>query len=219
MCIYCGTTKYRKIYEKHFGPIPKEGDGRSYEIHHIDGKKHNNDPSNLKCVTIQEHYDIHYLQGDWAACLRMSYRMGISPEEKSRLASNTAKNRINSKNYINPFSTRSDGTSVSSIRAAHGEHHYLKRSDGTSLSSDRVMLGTHNFITNHPNKLQTTCPHCRKTGGGTNMSRFHFDNCWQNPNKTEIKREVFICEYCNLATNRGNYSRWHGDNCKSLSEG
>ena len=64
MCIYCGTNKYRKIYESHNGPIPKEDNGRSYEIHHIDGNHFNNDPSNLKAVSIQEHYDIHYSQGD-----------------------------------------------------------------------------------------------------------------------------------------------------------
>lgn len=42
-------TIYRKIYENHFGPIPKDKDGRSYEIHHIDGNRKNNEISNLKC--------------------------------------------------------------------------------------------------------------------------------------------------------------------------
>ena len=78
---------YRKIYKQYYGAIPKDADGRSYEIHHIDGDHENNDPKNLKAVTIQEHYDIHYAQGDWSACLMMSERMKISPEEKSRLAS------------------------------------------------------------------------------------------------------------------------------------
>lgn len=32
---------YRRIYEQHYGPIPKDEQGRSYEIHHIDGN-HNN---------------------------------------------------------------------------------------------------------------------------------------------------------------------------------
>jgi hypothetical protein len=55
---------YRKIYEQNFGPIPKEPNGRTYEIHHIDGNHNNNDPTNLSAMTIQEHYDIHYSQGD-----------------------------------------------------------------------------------------------------------------------------------------------------------
>lgn len=31
MCIYCGTNKYRKIYENHNGPIQREDNGRAYE--------------------------------------------------------------------------------------------------------------------------------------------------------------------------------------------
>jgi len=36
MCIYCNTTNYRKIYENHLGTIPKDHEGRSYEIHQLD---------------------------------------------------------------------------------------------------------------------------------------------------------------------------------------
>lgn len=79
-------ARHRTIYEENFGPIPKDETGRSYEIHHIDGDKNNNSIDNLKCVSIQEHYDIHYRQGDWGACLIMSSRMDISAEEKSKLA-------------------------------------------------------------------------------------------------------------------------------------
>lgn len=86
MCIYCGTQYHRLIYENHVGPIPKDQEGRSYEIHHLDGNHNNNSIENLKLVSIQEHYDIHYSQGDLKACLIMSQRMKISPEEKSRLA-------------------------------------------------------------------------------------------------------------------------------------
>ena len=78
------TTKiHRKIYEDyHSVRLPSD-----IEIHHIDGNHDNNDISNLKPVTIQEHYNIHYSQGDWAACLLMSHRMKIDPAERSRLAS------------------------------------------------------------------------------------------------------------------------------------
>jgi len=68
MCIYCGTTNYRAIFENHYGPIPSEENGRTYDIHHIDGNRKNNDPSNLKAVTIQEHYDIHFSQKDKHSC-------------------------------------------------------------------------------------------------------------------------------------------------------
>ena len=82
MTIYCTTTNYRKIYENHIGVIPKEPNGRTYEIHHLDGNHSNNDPLNLKAVTLQEHYDIHYAQGDWGACMLMKLqRMDHSPDE------------------------------------------------------------------------------------------------------------------------------------------
>ena len=77
------TKKHRKIYEQYYGIKIPEG----MEIHHIDGNHYNNDINNLKLVTGQEHYDIHYSQGDWAACLLLSGRHSISPNERSKLAS------------------------------------------------------------------------------------------------------------------------------------
>lgn len=50
---------YRKLWEKHNGKIPKDEYGRSYDIHHIDGDRNNNDIENLLCVSIEEHYEIH----------------------------------------------------------------------------------------------------------------------------------------------------------------
>jgi len=76
------TNRHRKIYVENFGPIPE-----GHEIHHIDGNHFNNDPSNLIAVSMQEHYDIHYAQGDYAAAYRIAQRIGVSAEEKSRLAS------------------------------------------------------------------------------------------------------------------------------------
>lgn len=78
------TTKiHRRIYEDYYHiRLPKE-----VEIHHIDGNHNNNQIENLKAVTIQEHFDIHYKQGDYAAAFIISQRMSISAEEKSRLAS------------------------------------------------------------------------------------------------------------------------------------
>jgi hypothetical protein len=81
--------KYRRIYERQYGPIPLDEDGRSFEIHHIDGDRTNNDPSNLVAMSIREHYDVHYRQGDYGACYRMAIRMSKTPEEISDLAKKT----------------------------------------------------------------------------------------------------------------------------------
>jgi hypothetical protein len=101
MCIYCGTTKYRKIYENHYDPIPKDETGRTYDIHHIDGNRKNNKPENLKAVTIQEHYDIHYAQRDWSACHRIATKMNLSHEHLSELTKLHNKKMV--ENGTHPF--------------------------------------------------------------------------------------------------------------------
>ena len=85
MTIY-NNRGYRKIYEDNFGSIPVDSTGRTYDIHHLNGDHSDSDILNLKCVTIQEHYDIHYSQGDWGACNAIALRMGKTPEELSILA-------------------------------------------------------------------------------------------------------------------------------------
>lgn len=84
---------YRKIWIDANGPIPKDSDGRTYEIHHKDGNRENNDLDNLMCLSIQEHYDIHLAQKDYKACHAIKLRMKYSPEEISELASKAAKSR------------------------------------------------------------------------------------------------------------------------------
>lgn len=57
------NTNYRKIWENfNHTKIPK-----GYHIHHIDGNNKNNDPSNLLCVSPQEHFTMHMKQGDIVA--------------------------------------------------------------------------------------------------------------------------------------------------------
>ena len=92
---------YRKIWEKVNGPIPVDELGRKYEIHHLDGNRNNNDLSNLTCIPIQEHYELHLSKGDYGAAFRIAQRMGIDPLVKSELASAANKQRIEKGNH--PF--------------------------------------------------------------------------------------------------------------------
>jgi hypothetical protein len=81
---------YRRFWEKFHGPIP---DG--FEIHHIDGDRSNNDLSNLKLVSIEEHLEIHRSQGDIGAVQAILIRMNeYDSEEIARLASITQKKLI-----------------------------------------------------------------------------------------------------------------------------
>ena len=76
---------YRTIWKKHFGEIPKDSDGRPFEIHHINGDHKDNRIENLKCVNIKEHYDIHYNNGDYGACVMIAKRMNLSVDFISQI--------------------------------------------------------------------------------------------------------------------------------------
>lgn len=66
---------YRVLWRKHYGEIPIDKNGWTYEIHHIDGDRTNNSIQNLVCVSIQEHYNIHLIQGDIAEASAIAARM------------------------------------------------------------------------------------------------------------------------------------------------
>ena len=74
---------YRKLWTNVYGEIPKDEFGRSFEIHHIDGNHTNDAIDNLMCISIKEHYDIHYAQGDYGACVLIAKRMNLSPSHMS----------------------------------------------------------------------------------------------------------------------------------------
>jgi HNH endonuclease len=93
-----GRINYRAIYKNHFGPIPKDAQGRSYDIHHIDGDRNNNDPINLVAVSLEDHLKIHLDQGDIAAAAAIQLRFNSSEynnilRENGRRAGNLAKKR------------------------------------------------------------------------------------------------------------------------------
>ena len=210
MCTYCSTGNYRKIYEKHVGPIPREQNGRSYEIHHIDGNRANNSVDNLKAVTIQEHYDIHYLQEDWAACVRIGAKMKLSPAELSTAAHNhnlkmvkegthpwlgsdfaSARNAKLIEEGTHNFLGGAVQSKMNRARLNNGTHPFMKKIDGTSLATERVKNGTH--------------PLTRRADGSSVSS----DNV---KNGTHPTQKLWTCEHCGVSgKGASNYSRHHKD--------
>ena len=190
MCIYCDTNNYRKIYENHLGPIPKDNNDRTYEIHHIDGNNLNNHPDNLVAVSINDHYNIHYEQGDWAECFFMSLRMNLSLEEISELAKKNNNNKV--KNGTHHFIGGHMQRKTQNDRVKNGTHHLLKREDGTSVSSELVKHGTHHLLGGtiqekqlrdgtHPSQIKVSCIYCKKTMGKGQYGRYHGDKCKFTP--------------------------------------
>lgn len=206
---------HRKAWVDHYGPIPLDEGGRTYEIHHIDGNHSNNDIENLKLVTIQEHYDIHYSQGDYDACHAIAMRMTVSPNEFRELARKAAIDRVKNNTHNlqgdrNPIHRRVRDGSLSKWtheqnkkRVLNRTHNFQKRADGTSLSSDRVRNGTHHFTPDLSQKA---------------WEKSAFVQREMILNGTHYSSKEHECPHCHK-TGRGNsMMRWHFDKCKEKSE-
>lgn len=176
-------TNHREVYKDHYGEIPKDSDGRSYDIHHIDGDHTNNSPNNLQAVTIQEHYNIHYAQGDYNACFKMAWRMSMSPEELSDLARKSALQRV--ANGTHPWV---GDNGVSRRKSRDGTHHWFGENNPSVVSSKN---GTNNWLGpaanlkrlaegRHPSQIKKTCPHCGFTCAIGNYTKYHGDKCKKN---------------------------------------
>jgi hypothetical protein len=157
---------YRSLWKEHYGSIPKDENGISYEIHHIDGNSANNDIMNLKCVSIEEHYDIHFQQKDWGACFIIAKRMKLTKEKISDLASKAGKicaekQLKNGKhNFLND-DIRTKAIQNSFYRTEHGKEIRLEKNkkmydEKTNKFYDKdfckertrkiILNGTHNLI-------------------------------------------------------------------------
>lgn len=184
---------YKKIYENFYGPIPVDAEGRSFDIHHIDGNPENNTPENLIAVTVEEHYKIHLEQNDYGAAQIIASRLKMSVDTISDLSKKTQKRRIENgtHNFIvdNPvykqvaertlnFFDKDFHKENNRKRIENGTHNLLHLSfdERSNIQKDRLKKGSHNFLT------EWTCPHCGKQG-----------------------------------RNQAGYVRWHGDNCKNLN--
>ena len=181
---------YRKIYKQHYGAVPKDKNGRNYDIHHIDGNHTNDDPLNLKAVSIQEHYEIHLSQGDWAACLLIAQRMKIKPSDLSEIArQNTIRKNqreiaAGTHNFLGGKIQRERNRRA----IENGTHHLL----GPKQNADRIAAGNHNFVGlnsnasrlaegRHPSQIMRVCEHCKGTFSVGMLKRWHGNNCKKKP--------------------------------------
>lgn len=217
MCIYCGTNKYRKIYENHFGKIPVDENNRTYDIHHIDGDHNNNHPDNLKAISLREHYDIHYSQKDWSACQLISLRLEISPEERSLISKMTQQKRV--EDGTHPFLKNSPSRPIS-----RGNRTYKKIGSNGSrplCAECGIRPVAINYVKNGQNYYRKKCDHCsrgRKEGkprwykSGYRM-KSKCDRCGytskypQQFNVYHIDGNLNNCRYDNLKTVCANCQR------------
>lgn len=188
-----------KIWKDHYGKIPKDEYGRTYEIHHIDGNPNNNDINNLKAVSIQEHYEIHRNQGEYGAAFMIARRMKIKPEDIAEIARLGTLKRIKegTHNFQDPNFPRSLDHNKGYVVAKNTLTNEYVRVTKSEFDNSTILVGSNknrkqsNIHSNRGhNKGKTwsqknrstivTCPHCNKTGDPSGMIRWHFERCKYN---------------------------------------
>lgn len=239
---------YRKIWENHFGPIPKDDQGRSYEIHHIDGDRNNNDISNFLCCPIQEHYDIHYSQGDWGACLKIAKRMALSPKEISELA--TKSNLERARKGVHPWQDKIRREKTIKRQIENGTHpfmdpEFIERNKIKTTIKQKELLekGIHvfqneknrkraliNSLKTNKEKIKKGIHHLqsgeiqreynlKRVKDGTHPLLGSSSNKRMLAAGKHSSQKHWKCEHCGVSGKGStNYKRWHGDNCKSLQK-
>lgn len=169
------TMPHRKAWKAyHNQSIPL-----GWHIHHVDGNPHNNDPTNLICVSQHVHYCIHLLQGDISAdFIRHAWseksRRKASFSHKKRVEAGTHKTvfkkgqkptkGFTGRTHSNNISCRSD---IKEMRRAYLLKHNPAK-DPISLLKMQIA---------QQNRAPVTCPKCGKCGKGPGMYRYHFKNC------------------------------------------
>lgn len=212
--IYSGNN-YRKIYEQHFGPIPFDQEGRRYEIHHIDGNRNNNRLTNLQCVSMKEHYEIHYDQADWSACTRIAAKMHLSTAEIG--VSTTLHNLQMTKDGTHPWLGSEFALERNRRLVAAGTHNFIGGKIQSVSGRNRVAKGTHPFQkrpdgTSYMSELARSgkCP-LQKRPDGTSVASDTVKN------GTHPTQKKWKCECCGVSGKGGsNFSRWHKNGKCSL---
>lgn len=120
--------EYKKTWISHNGKIPKDENGISYEIHHINNDKNDNRIENLTCVSIKEHFEIHYKQKNYKACQLIASRMN---------------NPLLGKKMSDEFKKMQSEIQKEKVR--NGTHHLLSGEIQRISNLDRSVKGIHNF--------------------------------------------------------------------------
>lgn len=230
---------YRKIWEQHYGSIPKDEYGRTYEIHHIDGDRSNNNIENLMCVSIEEHYKIHLKQKDYAACHAIKLRMRYTPQEISHLASMAAKGRpcafnlehVRKRNLESLRRRIENGTfhllsgeiqrRTNAKLVAEGKHIFQQQHLIEALkerNTKDIQDGTHPFVGGEMQKrtqrklVEMGIHHLQTNEHRERMRKLKNEQAAQGKHPFQ---KVHVCEYCGETGRGAGFHINHNDNCLS----
>lgn len=206
------SNKYRTIYKKHYGPIPFDDDGRTYEIHHIDGDHENNEPSNLIAVSIKEHYLIHLDQGDYASCIKILARMRADKQTISEIARKHNAKRIEAgtHNWIGGEQQRA----LQNKRVADGTHQWLGDKNPVYKLLEN---GRHPFLGEVGSNRAKTIQHRRVADGTHHLLSGDIQRESHRKKLTDGTHHMIkthICPHCGKQGKSAVMFRYHFDKCK-----
>lgn len=216
------TKVHRRIWEKANGPIPKDEDGRSYEIHHIDGNKNNNELINLICVSIKEHFEIHKKQEDWLAAKLIAARMEISKEERELLAKKSGESQRGRKlteQHKKKISGRvpwNKGKSMSLETKDKIRSKISGNKKGPCSEETRKKISEAKKGYKHSEETKNKLRGRTGTMKGKKFSEEHKNRIAEgNKGKNVGKKRVLVeCPHCKKIGGGGAMIQYHFDNCK-----
>lgn len=164
---------YRRIWEEHHAACILSG----MHIHHIDGNRDNNDPSNLLLCSPREHYEIHLSQGDYGAAI-MLWKNFLQDTDIDirKIASERLKRTHRERKACDPiaYAAEQSRRSKGKKRSQQQKENYVE--GAKKRLADPTFRSRLSSACKGPRKKRT-CNHCGKIGSGGNMGRYHFDNC------------------------------------------
>jgi hypothetical protein len=191
---------HTKVWKQHYGKIPKDEDGRSYEIHHIDGNPKNNNIENLCCVSIREHYEIHLSQGDYGGAFLIAKRMKIDPKEISELARKISlqKMKDGTHNFLSKDFKKSYYHNTGFVVCTD------KRTNQTIRVTKQEFDNNDFYVGVNSNRKQKKIHDNRGHNKGKK---------WTQKNKEEFKK----CQYCDFVGRGSHIKRYHNERCKKYN--
>lgn len=206
------NRNHRIVWERAHGVKLKPG----MHVHHLDGNPLNNTMENLIALTAEEHYNIHFKQGDYAACILLSESAKISRKDLADLQH---------KHGLKCFERKIGIHNDSFDRKTHIENIWKKYkpgrkpvTDGNTILKFKSDTDIDKFLADNPAWRRGVTDSAR-IGLGMSKKRLTSEEA-SIISKSRIKNGthnfliVYECPHCKKNGKGPMMKRWHFDNCK-----